>query len=394
MSNTLLTPSIIAREALLILENNLVASNLVYRDYTTEFTGAKVGDTVTIRTPATFVANEFTPGGNITVQQATETGVALQLEKHYDVSFQVTSRELSLSIQDFGQQFIVPAMVAIADAIDRYLLGKYFQTFRAAGSVGTGLTTLAALANVDLAMNNAKIPVGLRNAIVNPVTKAQMLGIDAVVKANERGDAGTALREASMGRVMGADWWMAQNVARHIAGQAATSGTWKTNGAVIAGAVQLNLKGGAGTETVVVGDIFTVAGVFEQDGVTLKQFVVTSPSATAKGGDVAFTASAGNVANLTFFPPAPVGGLPDNTAVTFTPSHAANLAFHPNAFALCVVPLELPMGAAHAEYIADRGLGVRVVYDYNSQSKTDVISLDILVGAKTIQPELAVRVLA
>jgi hypothetical protein len=52
MANTILTPSIIANEALLILENNLTAANTVFRDYESEFTGSRVGDTITIRKPA------------------------------------------------------------------------------------------------------------------------------------------------------------------------------------------------------------------------------------------------------------------------------------------------------------------------------------------------------
>ena len=42
MTQTILTPSVIAQEALMILENNLVWANLVYRDYQSEFTGKKV----------------------------------------------------------------------------------------------------------------------------------------------------------------------------------------------------------------------------------------------------------------------------------------------------------------------------------------------------------------
>jgi hypothetical protein len=40
-SNTLITPTIIAKEALMQLKNNLVMGELVFRDYTKEF--VKVG---------------------------------------------------------------------------------------------------------------------------------------------------------------------------------------------------------------------------------------------------------------------------------------------------------------------------------------------------------------
>jgi hypothetical protein len=57
MANTLLTPSVIAREALMLLESNMVFGNLVFRGHQTEFTGAKAGDTIQVRGPATFAAD-------------------------------------------------------------------------------------------------------------------------------------------------------------------------------------------------------------------------------------------------------------------------------------------------------------------------------------------------
>lgn len=54
MPNTFLTPDIIANEALMVLENSMVMSGLVHRDYSKEF--VKVGDTITIRKPAKFIA--------------------------------------------------------------------------------------------------------------------------------------------------------------------------------------------------------------------------------------------------------------------------------------------------------------------------------------------------
>ena len=120
MANTILTPDIIAREALMVLRNNAVMANLVHRDYSNEFV-AGVGDTITIRKPATFTAKEFS--GTISVQDATENSVTVKMDKFLDVSFAVTAKELTMDIADFSTQFIVPAMQAFADKVDGYLLG-------------------------------------------------------------------------------------------------------------------------------------------------------------------------------------------------------------------------------------------------------------------------------
>ncbi len=77
------------------------------------------------------------------------------------------------------------------------------------------MTSLAAL---DQAMNEAHIPVNGRKVVVSPSTKASTFGIDAVARADARGDDGTALRDASIGHIMGMDWYMDQNTRKHIAG--------------------------------------------------------------------------------------------------------------------------------------------------------------------------------
>ena len=91
MGNTFLTPSVIAREALMILRNNLVFGSLVHRDYEQEFV-SKIGDTITIRKPATFEAKEFDEDSGIDIQTVTEGSVTVTLDKHLDVSFEITSK--------------------------------------------------------------------------------------------------------------------------------------------------------------------------------------------------------------------------------------------------------------------------------------------------------------
>ena len=90
MANTFLTPSIIAKEALLSLENAMGMAETVYQDYKAEF--KNIGDTITIRKPASFTAIEF--DGDLTgeYQDITESSTTLVLDKILDVSFLVGSK--------------------------------------------------------------------------------------------------------------------------------------------------------------------------------------------------------------------------------------------------------------------------------------------------------------
>ena len=108
MPNKILTPQIIANEALLVLQSNLTMANLVHRDYSKEF--VKVGDTITVRKPATFVAKNFT--GQTEAQDITEGSVTVKMDRFRDITVNVGAKELTLDIKDFSTQVITPALQA------------------------------------------------------------------------------------------------------------------------------------------------------------------------------------------------------------------------------------------------------------------------------------------
>lgn len=283
MANTLLTPSIIAKEALMVLRNNAVMANLVYRDYSDEF--AAVGDTITIRKPATFQANEFpNVSGGITVQDATEGSTTVTMDKLLDVSFKVTSKEMTLSIEDFSKQLLVPAMQAFADKVDKYLIGlEASATNRVTHTSGEIAPADMIAARKFLTANAA--PLTERSFVIGAEAEADLLGSQLFVSAEKVGDNGTALREASLGRKFGMDTFVDQNI---------------------------------GT----------------------------------------------------------------------TDGYVPSIAFHKNALALVTRPLALPQGAANAHIENYDGFALRVVYGYDQDKKSDVISIDMLCGVKLLDQKL------
>lgn len=206
MANTILTPDIIAREALMVLRNNAVMANLVHRDYSDEFI-AGVGDTITIRKPATFSAKEF--NGEIEVQDAKENGVTVVMDKHLDVSFAVTSKELTMDIENFSKQFLVPAMQAFQDKIDSYLLG--LQSDIKGNRVSASGDIRNDVVDARTKLTAAAAPLADRRFVYGSDTEADLLKTDLFVSAEKVGDEGTALREASLGRKFGMDFYVDQN---------------------------------------------------------------------------------------------------------------------------------------------------------------------------------------
>lgn len=373
MPNTFLTPSVIAREALMVLRNNLVFGGLVHRDYSQEFS-AKIGDTVTIRKPATFEAKEFNEASGIDVQTVTEGSTTVKLDKHLDVSFEITSRELTLSLDEFNERVLTPAMQPFAQKIDEYLAGLYVDIPYYAGTAGTTPSTAADIANCGKVLNINKAPMTNRNIVLDPVAQASLIVLDSFMEVDKAGT-NEALRNANLGRLLGFDTYMDQNIKTHTKGtlSAGSGGTILVKGAVAAGKTQAAFDSTTLTGTLKKGDIFLVDG---------NPYVVTK-DATAASNEIA----------VDFYPATTGNGFADDAEVTLLNNHTANLAFHKNAFALVTRPLALPMGTDKAEYVSYDGLGIRVVQSYDISKKKDVISLDMLCGVKTLTPELACRLL-
>lgn len=212
MANTFLTPNVIARAALATLYETTVMANLVFRDYEREFVG-RVGDTVTVRKPPTFTALEYNRTSGITVQDATESGIPVVLNHFADVSFAVTSEELTLEIDDFTERLLGPALEAISQKIDADLLALRADVVQSIGTVtGELWSDPRSLIGAGRVLNQAKVPMSQRYAVVGPVQGAEWMKDELLHEAQRRGDT-EGLHEASLGnRLFGFDPYMTNHI--------------------------------------------------------------------------------------------------------------------------------------------------------------------------------------
>ena len=218
MANTFLNPNVIAEAALATLYENTVAAQLVHRDYSSEFV-ARIGDTVNVRKPAVFEAKEFTTA--IEIQTATESSVPVVLNHFADVSFEVTSKDMTLKVEDFREQLLDPAMEALTQKIDNDILKFRDDITQVVGlGTGTGLGTAAgriwskpeALIDAQTMLNLAKVPTNDRSVIIGAETNGNWLDSDLLKRVDESGST-EALREAYLGRrLFGFSPYWTQNI--------------------------------------------------------------------------------------------------------------------------------------------------------------------------------------
>jgi len=387
MANTILTIDDIAKEALMLLRSTLVGVKLFDRRYETNFTGTEmIGDTIRIRRRGSGTVREFT--SSITVDDITESNVNLVLEKHYDLSFAVTSKQWTLDLQSFSEQLLAPNVLKMAEQIDAYALTKLKHlphiggvgetSFNGSTAVLPGAlpSTVGHLAAINRKLDDQKVPMAERVQLVSPTYKQALLSVDTFVEADKRGDGGTALEQARMGQLMSMSHFMDQNVDSTTVHTAGTMATAALDGALAIGATSIPYDtGDAASGTWKAGDIVTITGYGN---------VVVAADNTASS----------NAGTLTIEEPIKEVVADGAVMTMYDPAGTRTLhgaAFNPRAFAFAAVPLEIPQEADGA-VISYEDLSIRLIRDYNITTKTSTISMDCLVGGVLVDGALGCQV--
>jgi len=401
MANTLLTPTKILDESLMILENNLTFSSRANREYSKEFavSGAKIGSTVNARKPNRFVG---TTGPNLNIENVNESSLPISLTTQFHVDFTFSSQELTLVVDEFADRYIKPAMATIANKIDFDGLGLAANVANNVGTVGTTPNDIATLLSAGTALDNEATPRdGSRTVVWDPATNASMVKAASGLFNPSRSIGAQYESGIFQASSLGFDIGMDQNI------NVFTSGT-RTNGTV-SGAGQtgstLTVTGLGAAATVSKGDTFYIAGVYavnpqnRQSTGVLRKFTVTAP-ATADGS--------GN-ATLSIFPAIntaasnqqyqTVSAGPANAAVVtwdVAPStqYSANLAYHKDAFTLVTADLEdVSQYGAWGARRMHKGISMRISRQYAIGTDTVPCRIDVLYGYAAIYPELATKII-
>lgn len=401
--NTLLNIAMITREALRVLENNLTFTKQVNRQFDDKFgvDGAKIGTVVNVRRPPRYVTRT---GQALNLQDATETQVPVTLDTQAGVDLAFTSQDLALSIDDFSERFINPAVAAVANRIDQAGLALYKSIYQTVGTAGTTPIALLTYLLAGVKLNDSAAPLdGQRSLIVTPLMEATI--VDALKGLFHQSAAiAEQYTKGQMGRAAGFTWYMDQNVASHTWGL--QGGVPLVNGVPAEGATTLVTDAwtGAVATRVNAGDVFTLTGVFgvnpqsRQSTGALQQFVAladadsdgagnltinVSPALVSSGAGQTITAQPADNAPLTFL----------GTTLQVSPQ---GIAMHKDAFTLVTADLPLPRGVDMAARVSDKQLGIsiRMVRAYDINLDRFPCRLDILFGWSVLRPELACRVQA
>jgi hypothetical protein len=398
MSNTILTIDMITRKSLEILENNLVITRNVNRQYDDSFAveGAKIGSTLRIRLPDRALV---TDGAALQVQDDNEqfTTLTVASQKHIGVNF--TSAELTMQLDDFAERVLKPRISQLASSIDADVANAYKSIGNTVGTPGTTPSTSLVLLQAQQKLNENAAVMSPRYATVNPAANAGLVegmkGLfnptDTISKQFKNGMMGTG--------VLGFDEInMSQSIKQHTTGTRTATGNSVTTTVSTQGATSIALTVGSGL-TVKAGDVFTVADCFAVNPQTrestgsLFQFVALA-DATAVGTDITVTVAAiytaaNALATVDSFPTAAKAVVFVGAAST---QYAQNLVYHKDAITFATADLLLPQGVDMAARAVHNGISLRIVRQYDINNDRMPCRIDVLYGFSTIRPQMGCRI--
>jgi hypothetical protein len=309
--------------------------------------------------------------------------VAIKLDKWKEVVFEIGDREQSLSLKGLQEEFAYPAAFGLATAIEDAALGLHTDVYNTVGVAGTTPSTVAALGtDVKQKFDESQVPDAGRMVVLGPaaVNKFNQVFYQDFVSGSPEQQTSGQLRPK-----FGMMYTDSNKMPTHTNGTAWTSATPLVNGnqtanggvafrpGQLAGTGTVNLKALATGGTINQGDIFSIAG---QNYTATTTQTITGTTAVVPITPILQTSPA------------------DGDAVTVTPSHAVNLAFGNQAFALVTRPLAVPNApGAAVSVVSFNGIGVRSTVWYAPKDVRTYVRLDVLFGVKTLDARKAFRVL-
>lgn len=403
MANTLLTINMITREAVRLWKNSNAFIQNVDMQYDDSYAvaGAKIGTALRIRLP-----NDFTvaTGPALSVQDTAEqsTTLVLATQKHVDVAYSTADRTMSLD--DYARRVLAPMVNNLAGAVAVDIMqGSEGGICNFAANQDANNNILSPIQSTYLrsgaVLDNNSAPIANRKIVNSPDTEASVVSsLSGLLNP-----ASEISRQYATGRMydaLGFIWMKDQTVISHLTG-ALAQGSATVSGA---GQTGLNLTVNALAAGLNIGDIITIAGVFQVNRITkqstgrLRQFAVTANVVAGATSIPIYPALVpgvgGQAVQYQTVTTSPANGAAVNPSNTLAPNtrYTKNFSYAPEAVTLATADLEMPKGVHEVAREQFDGVSMRMVTDYFIGTDQLITRLDVLYGYLWIRPEWAVIV--
>ena len=273
MANTIteVLPKLLA-QGVLALRENAIMPRLVNTDL--QDLASEKGNVINVPIPAAITARSVTPAVTQAANQDfTPTVAVVTLDFWREATFQLSDTDAVSVMNGTIPMQASEAIKSLANAVDDYILGKHVGFFGAAGTAGTTpfASNINAAATARRLLNRQLAPLSdSRVAVLDPDGEANLLNTTNVLQFDQRGDS-EGIVNGSIGRKLGFDWHLDQNVPSYVPGAAWASGNIASTVSGAIGDTTLNIVNVTASGAIKVGDIFTLTA----DSANNHQYVLT-----------------------------------------------------------------------------------------------------------------------
>lgn len=361
MPNTFITPTEVVRDAALILQDQLIVGNLANRSLESNF-GKKIGNTVKVKVPPTGSASEFS--STTSADAVTETSVDVTLTKHFYRRVDLTSDEMTLSVDDFNTLVTMPSIRALVASLEDFFLARACGGFSSqlAGTAGVEPSTQAHILAAEKRLFDSKADISQLVGVISSTAHASFAALAQFTSADYGSNRPAGLASNSLGKMAGIDWYRTPYSGSFARGDVAGSVT--ATGTAAASTVALAAFSSA-SGTLYEGTRFTIAG-----DATI--YTVTANATIASNACTAYV-----------YPV--LATSPSGAAVTFETAFKENLVYNPSALAVAIVPPAVAGPGTAAASI--NGVGLRIIQDISISTLANSWVFDVYAGAKVCKRE-------
>lgn len=382
-------PVFYAQEALIALKMAMGFSQRIHLGYDAEHRTYGKGSTIEIHRPSVMTTQA---GGTGTASDLNPEKVQLTLDNFREVKFKVSDVHQAATGARIIQDHIMPSAYALSRYIDQQIAGLRkdvpwsYDGLDAKTVTSTDITGSRKVLR-DVAGDIVDDVANMHFAIDSTLEQKFLdLGIFHDAQTTGQGQ-NQALFNASLGTRFGTEFFTNQSLTSHVSGTVVSAGTdvlGSVTGAHAIRSTSLVVADFSLAETFKKGDSIVIAGHSQRYAIT---------------ADVTLAAGAGT---LTIYPPLKqalagaevVTAENGTTANVQASAYEPSVLFHKNAFAVAFAKLPETGNGAGAKMFTvqdpETGIAIRARIAYTDSSAEVYVTLDVLFGVKTLDPNLAI----
>lgn len=405
--DTIITPNWVSTD---VATNFLDSTKLIGRfdrqwndEYTDKPGGAKIGNTVQVRTQQRW---QVTEGQAAQMQALFNQTVPITINHQFNIAMNWSTASGTTEIEEVQSRYTKPAGQSIAARWDRAAGAEVYKSvYFSVGTPGTNISDNQTWQDAVAILQEQAVPDDYM-AVLSPAQQASTVSSNLTLFNPAKQISGYFESGKFSDAALGVSkWYFDPLLPTH------TTGTMTASTPVVSGAGQTGSTlsvSGLGTYAFKAGDVFSIASVFttnplQQDlnmgrpaQFTLTQDVSGSSTATltfspaivTSGALQNVTAGPANGAAISF-----LGATGTVNATMAATTSRQNLVFHPSAFAFVMVDMERNLPGAKVGYTSDpeTRIKLRSAEQYNAQTDQLITRIDTLGGVAPILPYFAVR---